>query len=154
MLQRIDIILNFGFKKETVMKKLFASRLIYFFSLFLFVLNVVIVWSIYSIHSSLENDAELVNNIGLIRGSTQRITKFELLNDFDNSNLSITEVDKIFNKYIAEGNSSKFWFDPEIYKPFKSLYDEWAIFKDSLSGVSKVSGQKSRLLKAIQHISS
>lgn len=141
MLQRIDIILNFGFKKEIVMKKLFASRLIYFFSLFLFVINIFIVWSIYSIHSSLENDAELVNNIGLIRGSTQRIIKFELLNDFANANFSITEVDKIFNKYITEGESSEFWFDPEIYKPFKSLYDEWDIFKDSLYKNRKFSYQ-------------
>lgn len=132
MLQRIDIILNFGFKKEILMKKLFASRLICFFSLLLFVINIFIVWSIYSIHSSLENDAELVNNIGLIRGSTQRIIKFEMFNDFDNSNLSINEVDKIFNKYIAEGKTSEFWFDTEIYKPFKSLYNEWTTFKDSL----------------------
>ncbi len=49
------------------MKKLFASKLISFFSLIIFIINIFIVWSIYSIHSSLERDAKLISNIGFIR---------------------------------------------------------------------------------------
>ena len=96
------------------MKKLFASKLISFFSLILFMINIFIVWNIYSIHSSLERDAKLINNIGFIRGSTQRIFKFELLKNIDNADYSVSEVDKIFAIYLAEGKASEFRFDPEI----------------------------------------
>ena len=114
------------------MKKLFASKLISFFSLILFMINIFIVWNIYSIHSSLERDAKLINNIGFIRGSTQRIFKFELLKNIDNADYSVSEVDKIFAIYLAEGKASEFRFDPEIIQPFKSLYNEWSAFKDIL----------------------
>ena len=114
------------------MKKLFASKLISFFSLILFIINIFIVWSIYSIHSSLERDAKLISNIGFIRGSTQRILKFELLKNIDSADFSISEVDKIFAIYVADGKAAEFRFDPEIYQPFKSLYGEWNAFKDVL----------------------
>ncbi|SFM01865.1 diguanylate cyclase (GGDEF) domain-containing protein [Desulfomicrobium norvegicum] len=114
------------------MKKLFASKLISFLSLILFIINIFIVWSVYSIHSSLERDANLISNIGFIRGSTQRILKFELLKNIDSADYSVSEVDKIFDIYVAEGKSSEFRFDPEIFQPFKSLYGEWNAFKDIL----------------------
>lgn len=114
------------------MKKFFASKLISLLSLTVFIINFFVVWSIYSIHSSLEQDAQLISNIGFIRGSTQRIVKFELLNNFDNSNNSIREVDKIFSNYLNNEKSSGFEFDPEIYQPFKSLHDEWTAFKEVL----------------------
>ena len=114
------------------MKKLFASKLISFFSLILFIINIFIMWSIYSIHSSLEQDAKLISNIGFIRGSTQRILKFELYGNIDSADFSISEVDKIFDIYIVKGESSEFRFDPEIQQPFKSLYDEWNSFKNIL----------------------
>jgi diguanylate cyclase (GGDEF)-like protein len=80
----------------------------------------------------LEQDAKLISNIGFIRGSTQRILKFELLGNIDSVDFSISEVDKIFDIYIVKGESSEFRFDPEIHQPFKSLYDEWTSFKSTL----------------------
>lgn len=114
------------------MKKIFASKLISFFSLILFIINIFIVLSIYSIHSSLEKDAKLISNIGFVRGSTQRILKFELLGNIDSADYSISDVDEIFDIYIVEGELSEFRFDPEIHQPFKSLYDEWTSFKNIL----------------------
>lgn len=114
------------------MKKLFASKLISFLSFFLFVMNVFIVWNIYSIHSSLEQDAQLINNIGFVRGSTQRILKFELLNKFNDSDHAIEEVDKTFSIYLGDGKESVFEFDPEIYQPFRNLQEEWTDFKEAL----------------------
>jgi hypothetical protein len=41
----------------------------------------------------LEQDAKLISNIGFVRGSTQRILKFELLGNIDSADYSISEVD-------------------------------------------------------------
>lgn len=114
------------------MKKNFASKILSFFALIFFLSNSIAIISIYFIHSSLHEESTLINNIGLIRGSTQRILKLELLNQFSSANENIDKVDKIFSVYIIENGSAQTSLAPELYGLFKALHEEWIFFKKSL----------------------
>lgn len=77
-----------------------------------------------------ENDAFMINHIGIVRGAIQRITKRELSNN--NSELLIAEVDNIFDtfksRYFYNLNSIYSKHD-ETINSFEKLEESWIVLK-------------------------
>jgi len=78
-----------------------------------------------------KNDAFLINNLGIIRGSIQRITKNELNNN--NSNNLITELDLVIHhvkfQYPADFVSTLPIKQKNLNEMIQQLEDEWITLK-------------------------
>lgn len=109
------------------MKYTRISTYLIFLTIFLLIINVVMIYFIFQTVKVLKNDASVINNMGIIRGSVQRITKLEISgNRIDYSNL-IEETDRQIESLIADNKrlfSSKEYNDFDI-EVIDNIQAEW-----------------------------
>jgi diguanylate cyclase (GGDEF)-like protein len=122
------------------MKKPSASSLITVISLLLFVMNVVIASYIHTLHARLTNDAQLINELGVIRGMAQRIVKLELAGSGQCRDECLDRVDAIFLRYLDDSENRQYNFDPELYHNFNALNQEWHELRQAVTAFGSESG--------------
>lgn len=95
--------------------------------------NIFIAIHIYSIYTALHNDAVLINELGLIRGSVQRIANLELQKNSDASAQTIAMVDGVFDYYLrGAGHTSFVHFNADLVQHLHKMHTEWDDFKSSV----------------------
>lgn len=78
------------------------STYLIFLTVFLLIINAVMIFFIFYTVKTLENDASIINRMGVIRGSIQRVTKLELSGNRSHYTNLIKETDQLIESLLED----------------------------------------------------
>lgn len=91
--------------------------------------NIFIAVHIYSIYTALHNDAVLINELGLIRGTVQRIANLELQGNHSEAIKARSTVENVFHYYLAGAGQKSFaQSNPDLVQLLHNMRMEWNDF--------------------------
>lgn len=132
------------------MKDNSTSTYLIFLASFLLVINLTMLFFVFQTVKMLENDANTINEIGIIRGSIQRITKIKISGQEDSSSHIIEGIDALVHKIIS--GKEKNLFSRGEYKfnteNVVNIQAEWQNLKSLLSDYDQIPS-KNLLIKII-----
>lgn len=126
------------------MKYTRISTYLIFLTAFLLIINVVMIFFIFQTVKVLENDASIINKMGIIRGSIQRITKLEISGNRSTYSNLIKETDQQVESLLTNKNLLFFAKDSANFNPqdVKSIQIKWQNLKDLLATYHKKPSDK------------
>ena len=94
-------------KKKKIIKQDKTKERLIFLSIVLIVINFIMILFIFLSIKSLQNDARMINQIGIIRGSIQRISKLEVANQVELSKKLTIETDNLIHSFMTKNGHNK-----------------------------------------------
>lgn len=100
----------------------------------------------YLVHNTVEDlwqDAEIINEAGMIRGSIQRVTKLVLSDARQSPEEIIKDINRLINRFIAMeqegGHSEK---EEHLFEAIHRLKENWLVLEYSLAQYKKTHSRK------------
>lgn len=121
------------------MKHNSTSTYLIFLASFLLCINLIMLFFVFQTVRMLESDASTINEMGIIRGSIQRITKIKISGEKELYSNTIEDTDNLIKKLISDKDTNLFSRGEYKFdiKNIIKIESEWQDLKQLLSDYTK-----------------
>lgn len=117
------------------MKYTRTSTYLIFLTGILLLINSIMVFFVFRTMQFLENDAWIINSMGIIRGAIQRITKLELSGHLSSCDSLVQQTDLLIETFLLDEGKNQFsvGYDDLIISYMRDIEYKWRNLKNHLS---------------------